>query len=60
MPEDIVAVVAEPDERIPGRTQGEEWLYCRGIGQSAWIKVVVHYEHERGLIVTAYPRRSIA
>ncbi len=30
----------------------------RGFGPSQWIKVVVHYEDERGLIVTAFPRRS--
>jgi hypothetical protein len=57
-PQDIVAVVARPDERVPGREAGERWYYRRGLGPSAWIRVVVHYEHDRGLVVTAFPRRS--
>ena len=57
-PQIIVAAVARPDERVSGREAGEEWFYRRGAGPSSWIKVVVHYEHGRGLIVTAFPRRS--
>lgn len=57
-PQDIVATVARPDARMLGRDVGEEWFYRSGLGRSAWIKVVVHYEQERGLIVTAFPRRS--
>lgn len=57
-PQDIVAAVARPDARMLGRDVGEEWFYRSGFGRSTWIKVVVHYEHERGLIVTAFPRRS--
>lgn len=57
-PEAVVSTVHEPDERIAGRGAGEEWFYRRGAGPSAWMKVVVHYEGDRGLIVTAFPRRS--
>ncbi len=57
-PEVILGVVARPDERLAGREPGEEWSYGRGAGPSAWIKVVVHYERDHGLIVTAFPRRS--
>lgn len=57
--EDILSVVARPDERVPGRAQGEEWFYGRGIGPSEWIRVVVHFDQDRGLIVTAFPRRSL-
>ena len=57
-PEAVLSTVQEPDERIAGRRRGEEWFYRRGIGPSAWIKVVVHCEGDRGLIVTAFPRRS--
>lgn len=58
-PDDVISVIARPDERIPGRDAGEEWYYRRGLGPSVWIRVVVHYEHGRGLIVTAFPRRSL-
>jgi hypothetical protein len=58
-PEAIVKVVARPDERLLGPKRGEEWFYRRGMGPSAWIRVVVHYWHGRGVIVTAFPRRSI-
>jgi hypothetical protein len=57
-PEEIVAVAVDPDERVPGRTASEEWLYRKDIGPSDWVKVVVHFDSEHGLIVTAYPRRS--
>lgn len=58
-PQDIVDTVARPHQRMPGPTQCEEWFYRRGIGPSASIRVVVHYEGGRGLIITAFPRRSI-
>jgi len=57
-PQAVLRVVGEPDERMAGRQRGEEWFYRRGTGPSTWIKVVVHYEGNRGLIVTAFPRRS--
>ena len=56
-PEDIVEIVAWPDARMPGRQPNEEWYYRRGTGPSAWIRVVVHYDRDRGVIVTAFPRR---
>jgi hypothetical protein len=58
-PHEIVDAVARPDERLPGRAETEEWYYRRDLGPSTWIRVVVHYESGRGLIVTAFPRRSI-
>ena len=57
-PEVILNAVARPSARTPGRFEGEEWFYRRGSGPSGWIRVVVHYERDRGLIVTAFPRRS--
>lgn len=57
-PEDIVDAVARPDARMVGPGQFEEWFYREGAGPSAWIKVVVHYEYRRGLILTAFPRRT--
>jgi hypothetical protein len=57
-PEVILDAVARHDARIPGRESGEEWFYRRGAGPSAWIRVVVHYEHGRGVIATAFPRRA--
>lgn len=57
-PEVLLETVAQPDARSPGPQPSEEWFYRRGAGPSAWIRVVVHYERDRGLIVTAFPRRS--
>ena len=56
-PEELVDTVARPDARREGRDAGEVWFYRRDLGPSAWIRVVVHYEHGRGLILTAFPRR---
>ena len=53
----LLAVVAEPHERVGGRYAGEEWFYRRGFGPSRLVKVVVHYEGDEGRIVTAFPRR---
>jgi hypothetical protein len=57
-PVDVVAVVAQPDRRMRGPGETEEWFYARGLGRSTWLKVVVHYDEARGLVVTAFPRRS--
>lgn len=57
-PSAILSVVAEPDRHVPGREAGEEWFYGREVGPSEWIRVVVHYERERGGIITAFPRRA--
>jgi hypothetical protein len=56
--ETLLKVVAAPDARVHGRRPGEEHFYRQGAGPSAWIRVVVHYERDRGLIVTAFPRRA--
>ena len=53
----VLEAVARPDERHPGRKAYEEWFYRRTARPSRWIRVVVHYEGDRGLIVTAFPRR---
>jgi hypothetical protein len=57
-PEVILEIVRDPDHRTPGRTEDEVWFYGAGAGPSRWIKVVVHYEHGRGQIATAFPRRT--
>jgi hypothetical protein len=57
-PQVVLETVAEPDARVPGHRPGEEWYYRRSVGPSAWIRVVVHYEHGEGRIVTAFPRRA--
>lgn len=57
-PETVLAAVSSPEHRTPGREHGEEWFYAGRAGPSRWLKVVVHYEDNRGLIVTAFPRRS--
>jgi hypothetical protein len=58
VPDVILDAVAAPDQRSPGRETGEEWFYRGGVGPSRWLRVVVHYEHEHGRIVTAFPRRA--
>jgi hypothetical protein len=55
----VARVVREPDRRLPGRHEAEEWFYLAGVGPSRWLKVVVHYECGRGRIVTAFARRSM-
>lgn len=55
----VLAAVSHPDERLPGREPGEEWFYGRETERGRLIKVVVHFDGGRGLIVTAFPRRSI-
>lgn len=55
--EEIVGAATRPDARTDGRERHVEWFYRHRAGPSAWIKVVVHYEGDRGLIVTAFPRR---
>ena len=52
---EIMSAVREPDQRKPGRIPGEEWFFLQG-GVTRWIHVVVHYEQDRGRIVTAFPR----
>lgn len=55
----VLEAVAHPDERLPGRKPNEEWFYGRVARRNQWIRAVVHYEGDRGSIVTAFPRRSI-
>jgi hypothetical protein len=54
----IIDAVAAPDRRVSGPEDGEEWFYRRGVGPSRWLRVVVHYEHDRGVIATAFARRA--
>ena len=55
----LLGTVTRPDRRLPGRDPAEEWYYRSGVGPSRWLRVVVHYERDEGLIVTAFPRRSL-
>jgi hypothetical protein len=57
-PEVVLGVVRDPDHHVEAREEGEVWFYRAGAGPSRWIKVVVHYEHGRGRIATAFPRRA--
>ena len=54
----IVGTVAAPDESIAGHLSGEEWFYRQGAGPARWLRVVVHYEADMGVIVTGFSRRS--
>ena len=55
----VLQAVADPEERLPGHAPHEEWFYGRTWRHDRWIRVVVHYEGDRGSIVTAFPRRFI-
>jgi hypothetical protein len=55
----VTRAVQEPDRRMSGQRDGEEWFYLEGAGPSRWLKVVVHYEGGLGRIVTAFGRRSM-
>lgn len=56
-PDMLMSAVAAPDRRTDGHETGEEWFYRRGAGPSRWIRAVVHYDDELGVIATAFPRR---
>jgi hypothetical protein len=55
----VLGAVSYPDERLPGRVAHEEWFYGQTSRPTGWIRVVVHYEGDRCLIVTAFPRRLV-
>lgn len=55
----VTRAVRQPDRRMAGREDDEEWFYLKGAGPSRWLKVVVHYEGGRGRIITAFGRRSM-
>jgi hypothetical protein len=56
--EAILQAIARPTLHRSGRMRREEWFYLEGAGPSRYLKVVVHYERDRGSIVTAFPRRA--
>lgn len=56
--ETILSGLSAPAVRRHGRWTDEEWFYLAGPGPTRFVKVVVHYEHGEGRIVTAFPRRA--
>src|SRR4051812_92828 len=50
-PHTVLEVVGQPDFRLPGPRAGEERFYRSGLGPSRWLRVVVHYEGDRGVVV---------
>jgi hypothetical protein len=55
--DEILRSVSKPDATAPGKKPNETWFFLRGVGPTAWLRVVVAYEGRRGWIVTAFPRR---
>lgn len=54
----VLACIADPTTRRPGRDRGEWWHYLQDAGPSRWLKVVVAYDGDRGYVRTAFARRS--
>lgn len=55
---EILRAVEQPDLRLAGRKQNEEWFFVAGVGPSRWLQVVVAFGAGRGWIATAFPRRK--
>lgn len=54
----ILTGLMTPAARRMGRWPGEEWYYLAGPGPTRFVKVVVHYDHGEGRVLTAFPRRA--
>lgn len=57
--EKLLEAVSDPDRRITGGLDNEEWYYVETDVPSNWLKVVVAYAEGRGYIVTSHARKSI-
>ena len=57
----IIEAVERPTVRRPGRSHSETWHYLelRPPRPAPWLKVVVRYGAQEGLVVTAFLRRSM-
>lgn len=56
---EILRAVAQPDHRLAGRRENEEWFLVARTGPSRYLQVVVAFAEDRGWIVTAFARRSL-
>lgn len=56
---DIIRAISDPSVRLAGRLPNEEWFYLEGVGPSRYLKVVVAFTSRRGLVITAFARRSM-
>jgi len=55
----ILDVVARPDLWHVVGSMNEEWFFRERAGPSVWLQVVVHFAEDRGIITTAFARRSL-
>jgi hypothetical protein len=55
----ILRTVGQPDRRVAGSLDNEQWYYAKTAAPSNWLKVVVAYAGGRGYIVTAHARKSM-
>jgi hypothetical protein len=55
---DVLHAVRRPTLTIQGPRPDEVWFYLAEAGPSRWLKVVVRFQRSRGLVVTAFARRS--
>lgn len=56
---EIMRAVREPDRRLRGRAESEEWFLLEQSGPLPWLQVAVHYEGDEGWIATAFRRGSL-
>ncbi len=54
----IMAVLIDPVRIIPGRRRNESWHYGAG-GPSRFVKVVVDWLDDQGIVITAFARHRI-
>jgi transcriptional regulator with XRE-family HTH domain len=59
--DDLLRAIQAPTAHIEDARPGQDWFYLRGIGPSAWLKVVVTYDRDTaiGIVKTAFPRRDL-
>jgi hypothetical protein len=56
---ELLRAIRVPDRRGQGRYPFEEWFLVEWPGPAPWLRVVVHYEHGEGRVMTAFPESSL-
>ena len=56
---DVLRTIEKPDNQFPGNEADEVWFLVENVGPSRWLQVVVIFEADRALVVTAFARRRL-